>query len=322
MIHLSDVTKRYGDHKAVDTLSLSGGEAETFVLLGTSGCGKTTTLRMINRLISTDEGSIEVNGTLITSTPPEQLRRHIGYVMQQNGLFPHYTVAENIAVVPTLLGWPKDQVRKRTLSLMEQLHLPAASFAHRYPHQLSGGQQQRVGVARALAGNAPILLMDEPFGALDPVTRSLVRKEFVELEEISKKTIILVTHDIPEAFEMADRICLMNKGRAEQIGTPSELLFSPASDFVRSFFNADRELLELNVVTLKDLWPYLGEPVPPANLTDSLRQFPAATNCWQILNWLTGKQTAAGVSYQHAIKMVSRQNLLQAFGDYKTSRYD
>ncbi|RXK86130.1 ABC transporter ATP-binding protein [Filimonas effusa] len=321
MIQLSGVTKHYGDHKAVDALSVLIRESETFVLLGTSGCGKTTTLRMINRLITADEGSIEINGAPIDSTPPEQLRRTIGYVMQQNGLFPHYTVVENIAVVPTLLGWPKDQIRKRALSLMEQLHLPANSFAHRYPHQLSGGQQQRVGVARALAGNAPILLMDEPFGALDPVTRSLIRKEFMELEEISKKTIVLVTHDIPEAFEMADRICLMNKGRAEQTGTPSELLFSPASAFVRSFFDADRELLELNIVTMRDLWPHLGEPVSSSDLPDSIRQFPAATSCWQILNWLTGEQAAASVSYQHDIKMVSRANLLQALGDYKTSQY-
>lgn len=318
MITLSDVTKLYGDHKAVDNVSLSVREAETLVLLGTSGCGKTTTLRMINRLITPDTGTIEVNGELINNTPAEQLRRSMGYVMQQNGLFPHYTVAENIAIVPSLLGWPQEQIRKRSLLLMEQLHLPPANFAHKYPHQLSGGQQQRVGLARALAGNAPILLMDEPFGALDPVTRSLIRKDFMEMEEISKKTIVLVTHDIPEAFEMADRICIMNKGRIEQTGTPSELLFSPASSFVRSFLDADRSLLELNIVTLRDLWPHL----PQEAADTAIKQyFPAATSSWQVLNWLTGTENAAAVSYRNTTKLISRQNMLQAISDYKSTQY-
>jgi osmoprotectant transport system ATP-binding protein len=317
MITLSGVTKCYDAHTAVDAVSFTVQEGETLVLLGTSGCGKTTTLRMINRLTLPDAGTITINGTAVQDIPAERLRRSIGYVMQQNGLFPHYTVAENIGVVPTLLQWPAEQIRTRSLSLMEQLHLPAGSFAHKYPHQLSGGQQQRVGLARALAGNAPVLLMDEPFGALDPVTRSLVRKDFMELEETSKKTIVMVTHDVTEAFEMGDRICLMNKGRVEQTGTPAELLFSPASPFVQAFFETHRTLLELNVVTIRDLWPWL--PVQEQT-QDVGHVLPAAISCWQVMQQLTADKTMIYVQCQAQLKAVSRQNLLGAFSDYKASQ--
>ena len=317
MITLSGVTKHYDSHAAVDAVSFSVQEGETLVLLGTSGCGKTTTLRMINRLTVPDSGTITINGTEVKEAAPELLRRSIGYAMQQNGLFPHYTVLENIAVVPQLLQWPAAQIRTRVLALMEQLHLPAASFAHKYPHQLSGGQQQRVGLARALAGNAPVLLMDEPFGALDPVTRLMVRKDFMELEEISKKTIVLVTHDVTEAFEMGDRICLMNKGKVEQIGTPAALLFSPASPFVQSFFDSHRGLLEWNLVTVKDLWAWLPEQL---NNVTTEKIWPAAINCWQVLQLLTGNETMMSLQCQQQVKTVSRQSLLEAFSHYKASQ--
>lgn len=318
MINVVDISKRYGAQKVLDRVSFTVEEGETMVLLGTSGCGKTTTLRTINAMLLPDEGMVTIKDKPVTTVAPEKLRLGIGYVMQQHGLFPHYTVAENISVVPRLLGWDDKTVKARSTGLMEQLHLPPAEFAHKYPHELSGGQQQRVGVARGLAGNAPILLMDEPFGALDPVTRQLVRKDFLELEEIGKKTIVLVTHDVAEAFEMGDRICLMNKGHIEQTGTPAELLFRPATAFVSSFFDANRSLLELSIVTLRDLWPLLPA-LPEQPVEEDI--LPAATTCWQLLQHLTNGREAATVQYLGQMKAVYRKNLLDAFNDYKMAQY-
>ena len=184
------------------------------------------------------------------------MRRNIGYVLQNNGLFPHYTIAENIAIVPELLKWPKQKTAKRTSELLEQLHLPQ-NYLSLYPQQLSGGQQQRVGLARALAADPPLLLMDEPFGALDAVTRASITHEFGSLEVLKNKTIVLVTHDIREAFELGDKILLMDKGKIVQAGTPADLLFNPANDFVAKFFEGQRMQLELNAVLLKDIWPHL-----------------------------------------------------------------
>ncbi len=257
MIKVDQVVKYFGKNKAVDTISFEVAESENVVLLGTSGCGKTTTLRMINRLIETSSGSIHVAGANIKNVPPEKLRRSIGYVLQHNGLFPHYTIGENIAVVPELLKWPKSKTAKRTSELLEQLHLPQ-NYLALYPQQLSGGQQQRVGLARALAADPPVLLMDEPFGALDAVTRSGITKEFAQLEVLKKKTIVLVTHDVREAFDLGDKILLMDKGKIVQAGTPTDLLFNPANQFVSSFFEAQQMQLELNSVLLKDVWPYLA----------------------------------------------------------------
>lgn len=318
MIHLTQVSKYYGGHTAADSISFTVQEGETFVLLGTSGCGKTTTLRMINRLTTPDKGEITVNGRSVLNTPVTELRKGIGYVMQQNGLFPHYTIEENISTVPALLGWDTQRTRERARSLMEKLHLPPESFADKYPHQLSGGQQQRVGLARALAADPPILLMDEPFGALDPVTRQKVRGDFAELEEIGHKTIVLVTHDIQEAFEMGDRICLMNQGRIEQTGTPAELLFKPASDFVKAFFDTRRTLLELTVATIKDIWPWLPEqPV----ISEQHPLLPAATTCWQLLEWLTQHEQPALAQHNQQVKTIGRQNLMDAFSNFKSSQF-
>lgn len=258
MIHIANLTKIYNGTTAVQSLSLSVAQGETLVLLGTSGCGKTTTLKMINRLVEPTSGSIAVEGVDVRSVQPEKLRRSIGYVIQHGGLFPHYTVAENIAIVPRLLGWDDPRIRQRTTALAEQLHLPPEELLHKYPHQLSGGQQQRVGLARALAANPPIVLLDEPFGALDPVTRASIRREFRQMDELKSKTTVLVTHDIAEACELGDRICLMDKGEIQQIGTPKELLFAPANNFVRAFFSGQRLQLQLAVLTVKDIAPHIA----------------------------------------------------------------
>jgi osmoprotectant transport system ATP-binding protein len=254
MISAKKLVKSFGGPAAVNDISFDVKEGENLILLGTSGCGKTTTLRMINRLIEPDSGTVYINGANIREIGPEILRRGIGYVLQNHGLFPHYTVAENIAIVPKLLKWDKQEIRKRGEELFQKLNLDPA-LADKYPAALSGGQQQRVGLARSLMVNPPVLLMDEPFGALDNVTRTAIRKEFGQLDELVKKTIIMVTHDVQEAFEMGDRICLMDKGQIRQIGTPAELLFNPANAFVSSFFEEQRLQLELKSVLMGDLFP-------------------------------------------------------------------
>lgn len=244
MIEVRHITKRFGTHLAVDNISFTIGDGENAVFLGTSGCGKTTLLKMINRLIEPDSGEISIGGRPVNAKRPEQLRREIGYVFQNNGLFPHYTIGENIGIVPRLLGWDKAKIAARTTQLMEKLHLPPDQYRDAYPHELSGGQQQRVGIARALAANPPVLLMDEPFGALDPITRASVRKDFKELDELRSTTIVLVTHDVQEAFELADRIFLMDKGTIVQQGTPDQLLFEPGGEYAREFFEEQRFQLE------------------------------------------------------------------------------
>lgn len=254
MIKAENLVKRFGDAAAVNGISFEVKEGENLILLGTSGCGKTTTLRMINRLIEPDSGTVYINGSDIRRSEPEILRRGIGYVLQSHGLFPHYTVAENIAIVPKLLKWKKEDIQRRSEELFGKLNLDL-SLADKYPAALSGGQQQRVGLARSLMVNPPLLLMDEPFGALDNVTRTAIRKEFRALDELVKKTIIMVTHDVQEAFEMGDRICLMDKGEIKQIGTPAELLFHPANDFVKRFFEEQRLQLELKSVFMTELFP-------------------------------------------------------------------
>ena len=255
MIVAEHLSKRFGKTTAVDDISFEVKEGETLVLLGTSGCGKTTTLKMINRLTEPSGGRISVNGKDVLAQNPNELRRGIGYVLQNNGLFPHYSVAENMAIVPKLLKWDQQKINQRTQVLLEKLHLPE-NYLQLLPNELSGGQQQRVGLARALMADPPVLLMDEAFGALDPITRISIRKEFKNLDELKRKTIVMVTHDVQEAFEMADRICLMDAGKIKQIGTPAELLFKPADEFVSNFLDDQRLQLELKAVSLDDLWEH------------------------------------------------------------------
>ena len=256
MITLEGVTKRYPNgHVAVDDLSLEVAEGEVCVLVGPSGCGKTTTLRMINRLIDLTSGRIVVAGRDIMATDPVELRRHVGYVIQHVGLFPHQTVGDNIATVPKLLRWDKARTRDRVQELMQLVGLDPTIYRDRYPSQLSGGQQQRVGVARALAADPPVLLMDEPFGAIDPVTRARLQQEFLGLQRRLRKTVVLVTHDIDEAVLLGDRIALLAQGGVlAQHGTPDDLLTRPADDFVADFVGHDRGLKRLAVTVIDEAW--------------------------------------------------------------------
>lgn len=235
MIIADHISKHFHGIEAVKDVSFRVGEGETMVLLGTSGCGKTTTLKMLNRLIEATSGRIEILGKNIADEKPEIFRRSIGYVSQNNGLFPHYTVEENIAIVPRLLNWQADEIQRHTARWLEQLKMPV-HFKAKYPGELSGGQQQRMAIARALIADPPVLLLDEPFGALDPVTRASVRKDFAELPALQQKTVVLVTHDVQEALQMGDQIALMDQGRIVQQGKPGDLLFRPANEFVRTFF--------------------------------------------------------------------------------------
>jgi osmoprotectant transport system ATP-binding protein len=235
MIAFEHVGKSFGDAVAVDDLSLTVAAGEFVVLIGRSGSGKSTTLKMVNRLVELDRGRIVFDGDDIRRVDPEALRRRMGYAIQSIGLFPHWTVEQNIATVPDVLGWPRARVRDRVNELMELLHLVPETYRGRFPHQLSGGQQQRVGVARALAGDPAVLLMDEPFGSLDPVTRDALQQEIARIHQASGKTILFVTHDIDEALRLGTRIALLDYGRIVQVGTPREILAQPASDFVSDF---------------------------------------------------------------------------------------
>ena len=253
MIKLEGITKRYGEQVAVKDVTLTFGDGELTVLIGPSGCGKTTTLKMINRLIEPTSGRILIGDKDVTKANPEELRRGIGYVIQSIGLFPHMTVEENIEVVPKLLGWPKKRSAERAHELLDIIGLEPGRYASAYPKELSGGQAQRVGVARALAVDPPVLLMDEPFGAVDPLTRERLQEEFLRIQAELKKTVVMVTHDIDEAIKLGDRICVMNIGTVEQFGTPDEVLRDPASRFVRQFVGADRALKRLSRVRVRDL---------------------------------------------------------------------
>ncbi|MBN9019792.1 MAG: ABC transporter ATP-binding protein [Rhizobiales bacterium] len=245
MIQFEHVGKRYGTSEVVSDLSLSIKAGEFCVLIGPSGSGKTTTLRMINRLIEHDSGRILFDGAEIRSFAPEALRRRMGYAIQSIGLFPHWTVEENIAAVPKLLGWSRAKIRDRVTELLGLVGLDATTYRGRYPQHLSGGQQQRVGVARALAAEPQVLLMDEPFGALDPVTRDALQGEMLRIHAASGTTIVLVTHDMDEAIRLGSRIVILDQGRIAQAGSPREILTRPASDFVADFIGRDEMGLRL-----------------------------------------------------------------------------
>jgi osmoprotectant transport system ATP-binding protein len=317
MILLQNVSKNYNSIKAVDDISFEVKEGETLVLLGTSGCGKTTTLRMINRLIEPSSGSIFLNNKDILKQPAESLRRGIGYVLQHHGLFPHYTVAENIAIVPNLMKWDKQKIENRTNELLDKFQLPSNKYQSLYPDQLSGGQQQRVGLARALAAEPDVLLMDEPFGALDTVTRTTIRKEFKELDELKRKTIVMVTHDVQEAFELGDRICLMDKGRIVQIGTPAELLFTPVNDFVRSFLQQQRLQLELQAIKIEDLIEMLS-PVELKVRTE--KEVSSQNSIWSTLELLSNNHSSDFLYTTRKNgqqKQLDESTLMSAFTQYK-----
>lgn len=263
MIALHGVGKRYPDGTvAVDALDLSVADGELAVLVGPSGCGKTTTLQMINRLVEPTAGRIVIAGEDVTQVDPVGLRRRIGYVIQQVGLFPHLSIAANVATVPRLLGWPRRRITERVAELLDLVGLDVAVHGGRYPHQLSGGQRQRVGVARALAADPPVLLMDEPFGAVDPLARARLQEEFLALQQRLRKTVVFVTHDVREAVHLGDRIAVLSEGgHLEQFATPAQLLGSPATPFVADFVGSDRALLRLAVTPIDR--ECLEHPQPP-----------------------------------------------------------
>jgi osmoprotectant transport system ATP-binding protein len=252
MIRLEGVTKRYDNGQiAVDHLDLDIAAGELCVLVGPSGCGKTTTMKMINRLIEPTEGRIILEDEDVTGVDPVKLRRRIGYVIQQIGLFPHLTVAQNVATVPKLLGWDRRRIDERVDELLHLVGLEPAEYRSRYPDQLSGGQSQRVGVARALSADPPVLLMDEPFGAIDPISRDRLQGEFLRLQAEVRKTIVFVTHDVEEAVKLGDRIAILRQGGVlEQFDTPANLLAHPASQFVEDFVGSDRALKRLSVTPI------------------------------------------------------------------------
>ncbi|ELY2589522.1 ABC transporter ATP-binding protein [Cronobacter sakazakii] len=255
MIEFKLVSKFYNGGAAVKDLSLTFAEGAFSVLIGTSGSGKSTTLKMINRLVEHDAGEIRFAGEEIRQFSPEALRRRMGYAIQSVGLFPHWTVAQNVATVPQLLKWPKARIQARVDELLALLGLAPDAFRDRYPHQLSGGQQQRVGVARALAADPEVLLMDEPFGALDPVTRSALQQEMRRIHQLLGRTIVLVTHDIDEALGLAEHLVLMDNGEVVQQGTPLALLTAPRNDFVRDFFG--RSELGVRLLSLKQVRDFI-----------------------------------------------------------------
>lgn len=254
MISFKNVSKTYtGSEKAVNDVSFEVEKGEIIILLGPSGCGKTTLLRMVNRLETISEGEIFINGENVNDLNEIELRRKIGYVIQSNGLFPNMTIEENVTIVPDLLGWDKEKKRERYKELMQLIGLDPKEYRKRSPYELSGGQQQRIGVIRALAANPPVMLMDEPFGALDPLIREKIQDEFLQIQREVNKTVLFVSHDIDEAIKMADKIVLMRNGEIMQFGTPTEILVRPKNNYVSQFIGRDRAIKHLSLRTIAQL---------------------------------------------------------------------
>lgn len=278
MIGLDRLTKRFGPHDrpAVESLTMDIPRGEIVVLVGPSGCGKTTTMKLINRLIEPTSGRIIIDGDDVTKVNPDRLRRRIGYVIQQIGLFPHMTIAANIATVPRMLGWDDARIARRIDGLLDMVGMDPAAYRDRYPKELSGGQRQRVGVARALSADPPVMLMDEPFGAIDPITRERLQNEFLRVQEDIRKTIVFVTHDIDEAIKMGDRIAILrDRSVIAQYDTPERILSDPADDFVSDFIGSGASLKRLNLAIVRDYhlaeWPTARLGSDPDGLGRQLR---------------------------------------------------
>jgi osmoprotectant transport system ATP-binding protein len=270
VIEFKNVVKQYPNgFRAVDGLNLTIHDGEICVLIGPSGCGKTTSMRMINRLIEISSGEILINGQANVDLPAEELRRQIGYAIQQIGLLPHMTIADNVALVPRLLHWEENRIRSRVDELLELVGLDPGINRDKYPRQLSGGQQQRVGVARALGADPPIMLMDEPFGAVDPITRDVLQAEFLEIQARVGKTVIFVTHDIDEAIKMGDRIAILRDGRLVQYDTPDTILAHPIDKFVRDFVGTDRTLKRLELIRINTL---MSKKPPTCTISSTIEE--------------------------------------------------
>jgi len=335
MISLRNVSKQFAQAGgvAVNDLTLDVAEGETVVLVGPSGCGKTTTMKMINRLIEPSAGSIHVAGRDVMQQNPVELRRGIGYVIQSIGLLPHRTVQQNIATVPGLVGWEDQRIRKRVDELVEIFDLDRELLL-RYPSELSGGQRQRVGVARALAADPPVMLMDEPFAAVDPIVRARLQDEFLQIQERIRKTIVFVTHDIDEAIKMADRIAILNRGaRVEQYAPPEEILRAPANGFVEDFVGSERGLKRLGLIPISTIEVDSGPVVPaPASADEARRAIRDGGLGWasvldgeELLGWidqasLDGATTARDARpRKFSAYVTARDSLRQALDSIVTS---
>jgi osmoprotectant transport system ATP-binding protein len=308
-LEFKEATKVYAGatEPAVDHLSLEVPAGEICVLVGPSGCGKTTAMRMVNRMIEITDGDILLDGRSVTERRPAELRREIGYAIQQVGLFPHMTVAANVATVPRLLGWDKRRIATRVDELLELVSLDPSQTRDRYPSQLSGGQRQRVGVARALAVDPPLMLMDEPFGAIDPINRERLQNEFLRLQAEIRKTVVFVTHDIDEAIKMGDRIAVMQKGgRLAQYAPPSELLSSPANAFVEDFVGADRGLKRLSLERVRDidLWlaPLVRDGEQPPDGDYDLDYPLVVDEAGRPLRWLSGSRAEPRIELDDVLR--------------------
>ncbi|MFO8075832.1 MAG: ABC transporter ATP-binding protein [Actinomycetota bacterium] len=315
MITFESVTKRYPDGTvALDALDLEVADGEIVVFVGPSGCGKTTTMRLVNRMVTPTSGRVLLDGTDVAEREPAALRRGIGYVIQHTGLFPHYTVRRNIGTVPELEGWARGRRDERVDELLDVVGLPS-EIAERYPHQLSGGQRQRVGVARALAADPAVMLMDEPFGAVDPLVRSRLQEEFLRLQAEVRKTIVFVTHDIDEALAMGDRIAILAEGgRLQQYATPRELLSDPANDFVKEFLGEERGLKRLSLIPVSEVSAEYGPVVYPDDDRDvAERSADAAGLDWVIA--LTEAHVLLGwISTHELIDGPMRDQQVRPFG--------
>lgn len=312
MIELKNVTRRFGKAVAVDHINLRIETGEVCVLVGSSGCGKSTTLRMINRLLPHSEGEILVDGEDITGMNPEQLRLNMGYVIQGTGLFPHWTVARNIAMVPELLKWPKERIDARVEELMTLLDLDPATHAGKYPQQLSGGQAQRVGVARALAADPNILLMDEPFGALDAITRDNLQMELLRIQKQVRKTTVFVTHDIDEALKLATRIAVMDQGRIVQHDTPENILRNPASEFVENLVGKqDRGLKLMSLRPVRQLMTAVSDAGRPDPGVESVGEDDSVRLALSVMVWQSASSVPVVNGKGEQTGVISRDRILQ-----------
>jgi len=308
MIRFENVSKRYKDGTtAVDTLNLEIKQGEFFVIIGPSGCGKTTTLKMVNRLIPLSDGTIFINSKKISDYDIHELRWNIGYVLQQIALFPHMTIGENISIVPELKKTSREKTKKRVIELLDMVGLEPEKYINRKPIELSGGQQQRVGVIRALAADPEIVLMDEPFSALDPLSREKLQEDMIELQKNIKKTIVFVTHDMNEALKLADRICVMQDGRIIQLGTPNEIMSNPMNDFVKEFIGNQHVNLKTTLKLEEIVQPIIdGNLVPVASYT-----IPISSSLEEILDKLADQEQLVVEKNGDRIGIINRQMVIK-----------
>lgn len=318
MITLSEVSKKYGNKRVLDSISLQVDQGQTLVLLGTSGSGKTTLLKAINYLTPPSSGNIFINSEAVNKENATRIRKSVGYVIQQVGLFPHYTNQQNIELTLKLNNCSENKRKERCNALLELVGLTPED-GERYPHQLSGGQQQRVGIARALANDPPLVLMDEPFGALDPITKQNLITELIEKKLFQDKTVVLVTHDVYEAVTLADIVCLLDQGKIQQLGTPKDLLFRPASTFVKDFFDSKRLQLEMRVIRLSEVYPLL----PSTSYDDnSIVNVNLELSIWEALEVIE-RESLSEVSIidKHSVKKtVTPSELIAGFYKLKNQR--